>query len=109
MQKRALRVAPGPEPTRPQLDSVGEQLNRIAGQLLALGQQLAQAVEMPVAPEPALLLSPEEAAAVLGVGRSTVYRLMESGELRRVSIGRCARIPRADIDRYVAFLLAEGA
>ena len=103
-------MATAPEPTtRPRLDTVSEQLNQIAGQLLALGQQLAAASDAPITAEQALLLSPEEAAAVLGVGRSTVYRLMESGELRRVSIGRCTRIPRADIDRYVAALLAPGA
>jgi excisionase family DNA binding protein len=53
-----------------------------------------------------LLLSPEEAADVLGVGRSTVYDLMRLRVLRSVKIGRYCRIPtdacRELVDRLVA-------
>jgi excisionase family DNA binding protein len=40
-----------------------------------------------------LLLSPEEAGDVLGVGRSTVYDLMRLKVLRSVKIGRYRKIP----------------
>ncbi len=40
-----------------------------------------------------LLVSPEEAAECLGVGRSTVYDLMRSRVLASVKIGRARRIP----------------
>jgi len=51
-----------------------------------------------------LLLTPEEAARVLRVGRTTVYALMKAGELRPVHIGRSCRLPRAELERYVARL-----
>jgi excisionase family DNA binding protein len=48
-----------------------------------------------------LLLTPEEAAAVLRIGRTTVYALMRAGDLRPVHIGRSCRLPRAELERYV--------
>ncbi len=48
-----------------------------------------------------LLLTPEEAATVLRVGRKTVYALMKAGELRPVHIGRSCRLPRAELERFV--------
>lgn len=36
------------------------------------------------------------------VSRSTVYRLMERGEIRFVKIGRAVRIPREDAERWYA-------
>ena len=40
-----------------------------------------------------ILLSAEEAAEVLGVGKSTVYDLIRMRLLRSVRIGRSRRIP----------------
>ncbi len=48
-----------------------------------------------------LLLTPEEAAKMLSIGRTTVYALMKSGELRPVHIGRSCRLSRAELERYV--------
>lgn len=42
---------------------------------------------------PRLLLTVEEAAEVLAVGRTTVFHLIRSGELATVRIGRLRRIP----------------
>ena len=53
-----------------------------------------------------LLLTAEEAANVLRIGRTTVYALMKSGELRPVHIGRSCRIPQAEVERYVRRLQA---
>lgn len=38
-----------------------------------------------------------DAKAALGIGRSKIYELMNSGVLRRVKIGRKTLIPASDI------------
>jgi excisionase family DNA binding protein len=53
-----------------------------------------------------LLLTPEEAARALRVGRTTVYALMKIGELRAVYIGRSCHLPIAELERYVCRLEA---
>ena len=58
------------------------------------------------APSEPLLLTPEEAAELLRVGRTTIYTLMKAGELRPVHIGRSCRLPRAELERYVRRLEA---
>ena len=51
-----------------------------------------------------LLLRPEEVAQALGIGRTTVFELMRSGELRSVKIGVSRRIPMDSVTEYVAGL-----
>ena len=58
------------------------------------------------APSEPLLLTPEEAAELLRVGRTTIYTLMKAGDLRPVHIGRSCRLPRAELERYVRGLEA---
>src|SRR5215218_7852673 len=53
-----------------------------------------------------LLLTPEEAAELLRLGRTTVYALMKAGEIHAVHIGRSCRISRAELERYVRRLEA---
>ena len=53
-----------------------------------------------------LLLTPEDAAKVLRIGRTTIYALMKAGELHPVHIGRSCRISQAELDRYVRRLEA---
>jgi excisionase family DNA binding protein len=48
-----------------------------------------------------LLLRPEEVAKALGVGRTMVFELIRSGELRSVKIGKSRRIPTAAVREYV--------
>ncbi len=59
----------------------------------------------PVSSDP-LLLTPEEAATVLRLGRTTVYALMKAGELHPVHIGRSCRLSRSELERYVRGLEA---
>lgn len=48
-----------------------------------------------------LLLTPEDAAAALSIGRSKLYELIAAGTLETVAIGACRRIPRAALDDFV--------
>ncbi len=52
-----------------------------------------------------VLLTPEEAAARLGIGRTKVFDLIANGRLRSVSIGRSRRVPTAALEAFVAQLL----
>ena len=52
------------------------------------------------------LLTVDEAAEQLGVGRTLLYELVTSGELESVRIGRLRRIPSAAIGEYVDRLRA---
>ena len=54
-----------------------------------------------------LLLSPDEAAEVLGVGRAAVYDLMRSEVLRSVRIGRRRLIPVTALQEMVDSLPTE--
>jgi excisionase family DNA binding protein len=51
-----------------------------------------------------LLVSPEEAAEILGIGRNLVYDLMRTNALPSVKVGRLRRIPTAHLREYVAGL-----
>jgi excisionase family DNA binding protein len=53
---------------------------------------------------PVLLVRPEDAAIALGTGRTKVYELMRSGELRSVKIGGLRRIPATALADFVAKL-----
>jgi excisionase family DNA binding protein len=48
-----------------------------------------------------LLYKPETAGAKLELGRTSVYLLVKTGELRSVKIGRSRRIPAAALQEYV--------
>jgi excisionase family DNA binding protein len=48
-----------------------------------------------------LLLSVEEVARALGIGRSKTYELIAAGELEAVHIGRAARVPVAAVQDFV--------
>jgi excisionase family DNA binding protein len=51
-----------------------------------------------------LLVSVNEAAGFLGVGRTTIYELVNRGELRPVHIGRALRFPFTELERFVEAL-----
>ncbi|MFL6135783.1 MAG: helix-turn-helix domain-containing protein [Nocardioidaceae bacterium] len=56
-----------------------------------------------------LLLSPEEAAQALGLGRSRVYDLIRTRRLDSVRIGKSRRIPVAAVHAYVEHLTEQEA
>ncbi len=65
----------------------------------------AQQAREPASSDP-LLLTPEEAAEMLRVGRTTIYALMKAGDLDGIHIGRSCRLSRAELERYVRHLEA---
>ena len=54
-----------------------------------------------------LLVTPEEAARRLSVGRTTIYELMASGELQSVNIVRCRRVPVSSLSLFVNRLIGD--
>jgi excisionase family DNA binding protein len=50
---------------------------------------------------PTLLLRVEEAALRLGIGRTSMYRLVMTGEVESVQIGGLRRIPAPCLEEYV--------
>lgn len=56
-----------------------------------------------------LLLTAEEAAHLIGVGRSKMYELMASGAVTSVKIGVLRRVPTSALEEYVAALVEETA
>ena len=52
------------------------------------------------------LFTVPEAAALLSVGRSVLYELMNEGKIRSVKVGRSRRIPRSALQEFLASLPA---
>ncbi len=52
-----------------------------------------------------VLYTPEQAAALLAVGRSKVFELMAAGQIASVQIGRSRRIPRHALEEFAARLV----
>jgi excisionase family DNA binding protein len=50
---------------------------------------------------PRLLLTIEEAAELLGCGRTLMYDLVRRREVRTIKLGRLRRIPREAIDDFI--------
>ena len=60
----------------------------------------------PVA-DPRLLYSVEEAARLLGIGRTFMFQLVATSEVGSLKIGKRRKIPRRALDDYIARLIAE--
>ena len=56
-----------------------------------------------------LLLTPEEAARVLGVARSRMYLMLQRGEVRFVLIGNKKRVPAEWLKTWVEEQMAAGS
>jgi excisionase family DNA binding protein len=48
-----------------------------------------------------ILLSPEETCEVLGVKRSTLFKMIETREIPSIKVGRLRRIPVEGIRKWV--------
>lgn len=49
-----------------------------------------------------MLFSPAAAAHMLSVGRTTLYTLLDQGELQSIKIGRLCRIPRSELEGFIS-------
>ena len=58
-------------------------------------------------PDSPVLVTVEEAARRLSIGRTATYMLVLRGELQSVKIGRTRRVVVASIDDYVSKLLQQ--
>ena len=47
------------------------------------------------------LITPEEAAEILGCGMNTMYKILKSGKLKAMRIGRIWKIPRRAGQEYI--------
>ncbi|MGC5029289.1 helix-turn-helix domain-containing protein [Micromonospora sp. DT229] len=57
-------------------------------------------------PDNRVVLTIEQAAERLGIGRTTMYALIKTGQIRTVTIGRLRRVPTFCLDEYVQSLLS---
>ena len=56
--------------------------------------------------DPPLLLNVEEAARLLGIGRTTLFSLIDQGRIQTVRLGRRRLVVRAGLERFVEELSA---
>ena len=63
--------------------------------------------ERPAAATKKLLYSVEEAADMLGIGRTYMFHLLATGEISSLKIGRCRKIPSDALESYVRRIQAE--
>lgn len=89
------------------------ELTQLAATLAQLAHALAERDEPepePTPPRPLperVLLTVEEAAQYLGVGRTLMYRLIKDSEIQTVQIHRLRRVPRDAVDVYAARIQSE--
>jgi len=78
---------------------------RLANAISELVEAIAESVRAEAAAVPATpdrLLSIDEAAALLGLGRTATYGELQAGRLRSVKVGRRRLVPAAAISAYIA-------
>ena len=76
-------------------------------QLIASNPPAAVPKLQPASPPNRVLLTVEEAANQLRIGRTTAWGLVKNGELPSVQIGRLRRVPSSAVDAFAARLAAE--
>ncbi len=62
-----------------------------------------------VAPEMKLLVTVEEAAAMLSLGRTLAWKLVRKNELHSIKVGNTRRVVVASLHEYVQRQLAEAS
>jgi len=62
---------------------------------------MTAADQTPQAERSRLLYSVAEAASLLGVGRTYMFRLIAAGEVESIKVGKLRKIPRDALARYI--------
>lgn len=60
-----------------------------------------QVINVTLVPDERLLLSVNEAARLLGIGRTLMYELLGSGEIDSVHVGRLHKVPAEALTAFV--------
>ena len=79
---------------------MSDRLAAAVAELVAALRAEIDAAERPTAPD--RLLSIDEAAAMLGIGRSLAYQEIAAGRLRSLLVGRRRLVPAGAIATYIA-------
>ena len=69
-----------------------------------MSSSVTTAARSTAADPPRLLFTVEEAARVLGIGRTRMFELIQAGSVETVLIGRLRRIPLDALDAFVTGL-----
>ena len=48
-----------------------------------------------------LVITVEDLARLLAIGKNTAYQLVRSGTIKSIKVGRTYRIPRAAVEEYL--------
>ncbi|WP_326566914.1 helix-turn-helix domain-containing protein [Amycolatopsis rhabdoformis] len=95
--------------------ATADDITQLATTLAQLAERLAaQEADTAARPVPRsmparVLLTVEEAAERLGIGRTMTYRLVRTGQLESVQIGRLRRIHVSAVDEYAMTLVTASA
>lgn len=85
---------------RRQTTVVQQQCAALARDVAALASQVTELVERPASAP--LSVSIDEAARLIGVGRSTMFALLDSGEIRSVKVGARRLVPRRALEEFLS-------
>ena len=47
------------------------------------------------------ILSVKQLCEILDIGKNTAYRLLQSGEIKSIKIGKVYKIPKKEIRKYI--------
>ncbi|MCD8149126.1 MAG: helix-turn-helix domain-containing protein [Clostridiales bacterium] len=47
------------------------------------------------------VLKPKDVMVILGIGKNTVYKMLKSGELKSIKVGKQYRIPKKYLLQYL--------
>lgn len=93
-------------------DARAVELATLLGRLAELMSDSRPSVPAQPAPRPLqerVLLTVQEAAEQLGIGRTLVYKLIRNGEIDSLRIGRLRRVPAAAVQDYARRLSGDAA